>query len=82
MKMTGASQFATPGIGNPQPAAVPVVLSVGECEWRLPSGEDLISFALATGLAAGSLASAAGEWTLGRPGHLNGSSPRRHRRQG
>jgi hypothetical protein len=28
----------------------------GECEWRLPSGEDLISFALAVGFAAGSLA--------------------------
>lgn len=28
----------------------------GECEWRLPSGEDLISFALAVGLAAGPLA--------------------------
>ena len=28
----------------------------GECEWRLPSGEDLIAFALATGFAAGPLA--------------------------
>jgi hypothetical protein len=28
----------------------------GECKWRLPSGEDLIAFALATGFAAGSLA--------------------------
>lgn len=27
-----------------------------ECEWRLPSGEDLISFALNVGLAAGPLA--------------------------
>ncbi len=26
-----------------------------DCEWRLPSGEDLISFALATGFAAGPL---------------------------
>jgi len=26
------------------------------CEWRLPSGQDLISFALAAGLAAGPLA--------------------------
>jgi hypothetical protein len=28
----------------------------GESEWRLPSGEDLIAFALAAGFAAGSLA--------------------------
>ena len=28
----------------------------GECEWRLPSGEDLVAFALATGFAAGPLA--------------------------
>lgn len=27
-------------------------LRPGDCEWRLPSGEDLISFALAGGLAA------------------------------
>lgn len=32
-----------------------------ECEWRLPSGEDLIAFALATGFAAGPLA----ELTMG-----------------
>ena len=28
----------------------------GECEWRLPSGEDLIAFALAVGFTAGPLA--------------------------
>ena len=28
----------------------------GECEWRLPSGEDLIAFALAAGFAAEALA--------------------------
>ena len=28
----------------------------GESEWRLPSGDDLIAFALATGFAAGPLA--------------------------
>jgi hypothetical protein len=43
----------------------------GECEWRLPSGEDLIAFALATGFAAGSLAEPmmvareSGRWTAG-----------------
>lgn len=30
--------------------------AIGECEWRLPSGEDLIAFALAAGFAAGPLA--------------------------
>ena len=38
----------------------------GECDWRLPSGEGLVAFALATGFAAGPLA----EPTMdaGRPG--------------
>lgn len=52
----------------------------GECEWRLPSGEDLIAFALATGFAAGRLAEpmmVAGEpgrWTAGpRRDHLRRS---------
>ncbi len=38
----------------------------GECEWRLPSGEDLIAFALAAGFAAGPLATPIVE--AGRPG--------------
>ena len=52
----------------------------GECEWRLPSGEDLVAFALATGFAAGPLAEpmvVAGEpgrWTVGpRRDHLRRS---------
>lgn len=79
--MTGVRQFATPGIVNPRTVSGNVSLAIAECEWRLPSGEDLISFALATGLAAGSLASAAGEWTLGPAERLTASAPRRHRRQ-
>lgn len=38
----------------------------GECEWRLPSGENLIAFALAAGFAAGPLATPIVE--AGRPG--------------
>jgi hypothetical protein len=82
MKMTGVRQFATPGIGNPQATSGQVVLAFAECEWRLPSGEDLISFALATGLAAGPLVSAAGEWTPGSGRRVAVSSSRRQRRQG
>lgn len=79
--MTGVRQFAAPGIVNPSSAGAHAALVVAECEWRLPSGEDLISFALATGLAAGTLASAAGEWTLGSAQRIAASSPRRQRRQ-
>ena len=79
--MTGVRQFATPGIVNPHGANGHAALVVAECEWRLPSGEDLISFALATGFAAGSLASAAGEWTLGSAQRIASASPRRQRRQ-
>lgn len=38
-----------------------------ECEWRLPSGEDLISFALATGFAAGPLLPGPVEQVAARP---------------
>ncbi len=31
---------------------------LADCEWRLPSGEDLISFAIAAGFAAGPFAGA------------------------
>ncbi len=53
--MTGGSP-----ISRPNPAVPPAISSsvegpVPECEWRLPSGEDLLSFALAAGLAAGPL---------------------------
>ena len=38
-----------------------------DCEWRLPSGEDLISFALATGFAAGPLLPEPAEQTVVQP---------------
>lgn len=48
----------------------------GECEWRLPSGEDLIAFALATGFAAGPLAEPIAG--VGRPDRwVVGLTPRR-----
>ena len=53
--MTGArSQFEAE---NPSPAAgySPATEADSGSAWRLPSGEDLISFALACGLAAGPL---------------------------
>lgn len=52
--------------------------AASECEWRLPSGEDLIAFALATGFAAGPLAEPV--MGAGRPDRwVAGMTPRRDR---
>ena len=55
--MTAGTRMARPE----PPARIPVGASgrrITGSEWRLPSGQDLISFALATGFAAGPLLNA------------------------
>lgn len=50
-----------------------------DCEWRLPSGEDLISFALATGFAAGPLLPGPVEQGVERPAELTRNGRQRRR---
>ncbi len=59
--------------GHPRPATQ-------ESEWRLPSGEDLISFALAAGVAVSPLLPAAVSWPSGQESIPAGAPTARRRR--
>ncbi|WP_321477641.1 hypothetical protein [uncultured Paludibaculum sp.] len=64
---------STPIVGYEMQAGMANVVARGmspDCEWRLPSGEDLISFALATGFAAGPLLPGPVEQVIEQPTEL------------